>query len=151
MTSCSVLLEWSAVGKPVNRARPRFTAWLAPEGQQGNHQQIASYLSEPRHPFACQHLCAWHARRRLRHSRADALLKTGRSRIVMAPMIKGQIAVSKSLRMETGSNPGKKAKKSSTLARQRRLDDRRLENLTPTPGEWASAEVHRVGLPPPKH
>jgi len=119
-----LLLEWSALGKPVeSRTAAIYSLARLQKDNKEITRQIASYLLRtPPSRSHGQHLRAWHPWRRLRHPALEALLKTDDLSIVMAPMIKGQIArLKKPAEGKPGAPPvAKRARNLPQVARRER-------------------------------
>jgi len=89
-----LLLEWSKSGKPVeSRTASIYSLARLQKDNKEITTQIASYLTEPHHPIRMATIYALGTRGDPAAIPAlEALLKTDDLSIVMAPMIKGQIA-----------------------------------------------------------
>jgi len=90
----STPLEWSAPGKPVESRTAAIYSLARLQKETRNHPQIASYLSEPRHPVRMASIYALGTRGDASAiPRLEALLKTDDLSIVMAPMIRAKSRV----------------------------------------------------------
>jgi aminopeptidase N len=152
-----LLLEWSAVGKPVeSRTAAIYSLARLQKDNKEITRQIASYLSEPRHPIRMASIYALGTRGDPSAIPAlEALLKTDELSIVMAPMIKGQIArLKKPANAKPGAHPaGEEGEESAEAdAAEKDSTDRRLEKLErllQEMGERLKSIESR--LPPPKN
>jgi hypothetical protein len=151
-----LLLEWSAVGKPIDsRAAAIYSLARLQKDNKEITRQIASYLAEPRHPVRMASIFALGTRGDASAIPAlEALLKTDDLSIVMAPMIKGQIArLKKPADGNPGAHPGGEEGEETAEAGATGKDstDRRLEKLErllQEMGERLKSIESR--LPPPK-
>src|SRR5712664_826115 len=151
-----LLLEWSALGKPVeSRNAAIYSLARLQKDNKEITRQIASYLSEPRHPIRMASIYALGTRGDASAIPAlEALLKTDDLSIVMAPMIKGQIArLKKPADAKPGANPaGEEGEESAeasageSASTGRRLE--KLEHLILEMSERLKSIESR--LPPPK-
>src|SRR5882724_1261407 len=129
-----LLLEWSTVGKPVeSRTAAIYSLARLQKDNKEITKQIASYLMEPRHPIRMASIYGLGVRGDASAIPAlEALLKTDDLSIVMAPMIKGQIArLKKPADAKPGAHPaGEEGEESAEAgAGESASTDRRLENL----------------------
>jgi aminopeptidase N len=99
------LLQWSAVGKPIeSRTAAIYSLARLQKENKDITNQIASYLTEPRHPVRMATVFALGTRGDASAVPAlEALLKSDDLSIEMAPMIKGQIA---RLKRPSDAKPG---------------------------------------------
>ena len=88
------LLQWSAVGKPIeSRTAAIYSLARLQKDNKEITNQIASYLTDPRHPIRMSAIYALGTRGDSSAIPAlEALLRSDDLSIEMAPMIKGQIA-----------------------------------------------------------
>src|SRR6202521_5407541 len=152
-----LLLEWSAVGKPVeSRTAAIYSLARLQKDNKEITRQIASYLSEPRHPIRMASIYALGTRGDASAIPAlEALLKTDDLSIVMAPMIKGQIArLNKPAEGKTGAHPGGEEGEESAEggAGEKVSTDRRFEKLERLLQEMSERlKSIESRLPPPKN
>src|SRR6267378_3284598 len=152
-----LLFEWSAVGKRIeSRTAAIYSLARLQKDNKEITRQIASYLSEPRHPIRMASIYALGTRGDASAIPAlEALLKTDELSIVMAPMIKGQIArLKKPANAKPGAHPaGEEGEESAeAVAAEKDSTDRRLEKLErllQEMGERLKSIESR--LPPPKN
>jgi len=151
-----LLLEWSTVGKPVeSRTAAIYSLARLQKDNKEITKQIASYLMEPRHPIRMASIYGLGVRGDASAIPAlEALLKTDDLSIVMAPMIKGQIArLKKPADAKPGAHPaGEEGEESAeasageSASTGRRLE--KLEHLILEMSERLKSIESR--LPPPK-
>jgi aminopeptidase N len=152
-----LLLEWSALGKPVeSRTAAIYSLGRLQKDNKEITRQIASYLSEPRHPIRMASIYALGTRGDASAIPAlEALLKTDDLSIVMAPMIKGQIArLKKPAEGKPGAHPsGEEGEESAEAgAGEKASTDRRLEKLERLLQEMSERlKSIESRLPPPKN
>ena len=151
-----LLLEWSKLGKPVeSRTAAIYSLARLQKDNKEITRQIASYLSEPRHPIRMSSIYALGTRGDASAIPAlEALLKTDDLSIVMAPMIKGQIArLKKPADGKPGDQPGGEEGEETSEAAATGKDstDRRLEKLERLLQEMSERlKSIESRLPPPK-
>jgi len=128
-----LLVEWSKLGKPVeSRTAAIYSLARLQKDNKEITTQIASYLTEPRHPIRMASIYALGTRGDPAAIPAlEALLKTDDLSIVMAPMIKGQIArLRKPSDGKPGAHPGgEEGEESEAGVAEKDSTDRRLEKL----------------------
>jgi aminopeptidase N len=103
------LLQWSAVGKPIeSRTAAIYSLARLQKDNKDVTNQIAAYLTEPRHPIRMSAIYALGTRGDASAVPAlEAVLKSDDLSIEMAPMIKGQIArLKKPADAKPGTRPG---------------------------------------------
>jgi len=151
-----LLLEWSSVGKPVeSRTAAIYSLARLQKDNKEITKQIASYLTEPRHPIRMASIYALGSRGDASAIPAlEAILKTDDLSIVMAPMIKGQIArLKKPADAKPGAHPaGEEGEESAEAsAGESASTDRRLEKLEHLILEMSERlKSIESRLPPPK-
>ena len=151
-----LLLEWSSVGKPAeSRTAAIYSLARLQKDNKEITKQIASYLTEPRHPIRMASIYALGSRGDASAIPAlEALLKTDDLSIVMAPMIKAQIArLKKPADAKPGAHPaGEEGEESAEAsAGESASIDRRLEKLEHLILEMSERlKSIESRLPPPK-
>jgi aminopeptidase N len=130
-----LLLQWSAVGKPIEaRTAAIYSLARLQKDNKDITKQIASYLTEPRHPIRMASIFGLGSRGDASAIPAlEALLKSDDLSIEMAPMIKGQIArLKKPADAKPGARPGageEGEESAGSGAGEKITTDRRLEIL----------------------
>jgi aminopeptidase N len=130
-----LLLEWSAVGKPIeSRTAAIYSLARLEKDNKEITRQIASYLTEARHPIRMAAVYALGGRGDASAIPAlEALLKSDELSIEMTPMIKGQIArLKKPTDGKSATRPaaGQDADESAAdAAVEKNTTDRRLDKL----------------------
>jgi aminopeptidase N len=152
-----LLFEWSAVGKRIeSRTAAIYSLARLQKDNKEITKQIASYLMEAPHPIRMASIYALGSRGDASAIPAlEALLKTDDLSIVMAPMIKGQIArLKKPAEGKPGAHPGSEEGEESAEgdASEKASTDRRLEKLERLILE-VSERLKSIEsrLPPPKN
>jgi aminopeptidase N len=152
-----LLFEWSAVGKRIeSRTAAIYSLARLQKDNKEITKQIASYLTEARHPIRMASIYALGSRGDASAIPAlEALLKTDDLSIVMAPMIKGQIArLKKPAEGKPGAHPGGEEGEESAEgdASEKASTDRRLEKLERLILEMSERlKSIESRLPPPKN
>jgi aminopeptidase N len=152
-----LLLEWSAVGKPIeSRTAAIYSLARLQKDNKEITKQIASYLSEPRHSIRMSSIYGLGVRGDASAIPAlEALLKTDDLSIVMAPMIKGQIArLKKPADAKPGAHPGSEEGEESAEGGggEKAATDLRLEKLERLILEMSERlKSIESRLPPPKN
>jgi aminopeptidase N len=150
-----LLLQWSAVGKPIDtRTAAIYSLARLKKDDKGVTNQIATYLTEPRHPIRMAAIYGLGSRGDTTAIPAlEALLKSDDLSIEMAPIIKGQIVRLKGpADAKAGTAPGAgdetegAAETGEKSGGDRRMD--KLERLLQQMSERLKAIEMR--LPPPK-
>ena len=151
-----LLLQWSAVGKPIEaRTAAIYSLARMQKDNKDITKQLASYLTEPRHPIRMASIFGLGSRGDASAVPAlEALLKSDDLSIEMAPMIKGQIArLKKPADAKPGAHPGagEDADESAEGAGEKTGTDRRLEKLEHLLQEMSERlKSIEARLPPPK-
>jgi aminopeptidase N len=152
-----LLFEWSAVGKRIeSRTAAIYSLARLQKDNKEITKQIATYLTEARHPIRMASIYALGSRGDASAIPAlEALLKTDDLSIVMAPMIKGQIArLKKPAEGKPGAHPGGEEGEESAEgdASEKASTDRRLEKLERLILEMSERlKSIESRLPPPKN
>jgi aminopeptidase N len=153
-----LLLQWSAVGKPIEaRTAAIYSLARLQKDNKDITKQIASYLTEPRHPIRMAAIFGLGSRGDASGIPAlEALLKSDDLSIEMAPMIKGQIVrLKKPAEAKPGARPGAGEDGEESAggdAGEKVSTDRRLEILERLIKEMSERlKSIESRLPPPKN